>query len=221
MYSLLDFVDYSIERRTEYSKPKVFIKKTGSVVGLCELQDKIAEYNNIEDFLNGKLGRPSMFSNCPDLISVNIPYGAKFIGWHTFCSCKNLVSITIPNSVTKISCESFVNCNCLAIVVIPDSVTRIGDGAFKGCASLKSIKLPDGIIEIGEKTFMECGNLPTINIPNSVVSIADEAFFKCKNLVAIKYKGHVYTSISDLTHELEVNDVYIGKNAFTETALCL
>ena len=127
------------------------------------------------------------FSNCNNLISINIPNNVTEIKYGAFSECKNLTSIYIPNSVTEIGTWVCSDCSNLTSINIPNSVTEIGHGAFSGCKSLTSINIPNGVTKIEKWAFYDCKSLKSINIPNSVTEIGDDTFDNCNNLT-------VYTS---------------------------
>ena len=114
------------------------------------------------------------FSNCPNLVEVNLPeqidkiYGNIFwgserminnqgfliAGPHLFASPSNLESITIPEGVIRIGDYAFSECkSTLQSVTLPDGLKVIGRGAFKDCDCLTSINIPDSVIEIGKHAF--------------------------------------------------------------------
>jgi hypothetical protein len=74
-------------------------------------------------FEKGGIGEYA-FSDCPELIFVNIPYGARTIGTCAFRGC-NFTSIIIPNSVQSIGIGAFRNCSNLKKVIFEDGDNSI------------------------------------------------------------------------------------------------
>lgn len=81
------------------------------------------------------------------------------IGEEAFSDCINLINIEIPEGVTNISPWAFYNCKSLKIVEIPKSVINIGEGAFDGCVGLQGIEIPEETTNIGEDVFTNCENI--------------------------------------------------------------
>ena len=73
------------------------------------------------------------------------------IGREAFSECYNLISIDIPNGVEIIGEKAFYYCS-LKQVNLPQSVTMIEDYAFEGCP-LQYIILSDYIKFLGKDIF--------------------------------------------------------------------
>ena len=124
------------------------------------------------------------FSECHDLVSIDIPSGVTSIA-NVFERCLSLSSVTIPSGVTSIDYNAFFWCQSLPSIDIPNTVTSIGSHVFQYCNKLKSIEIPSGVTSIGDNTFYECKSLTSVTIPNSVTSIGEEAFYSCTSLTSI------------------------------------
>ena len=129
------------------------------------------------------------FSNCKNLISVEIPTSVTSIGEYAFRDCRGLTSIIIPTSLTSIGDSTFKGCSSLTSFTIPSSVTSIGNSAFEGCSGLSSITIPNSVISIGYYAFSNCSNLITVFIGKNVTSIEDYAFVACYKLVEVINKS--------------------------------
>ena len=143
------------------------------------------------------------FSDCTELIEINIPDRVKYIGNYAFSGCSNLISINIPKTIEMIGWDqrdynwgdedipyigegAFLNCTSLEKITIPESVNSILNNAFEGCIMLSKIKVDvknktydsrndcNAIIETGTNRLI-LGCLSTI-IPDTVTEIADFAF---------------------------------------------
>lgn len=75
----------------------------------------------------------SLFKDCINMISIELPDGIKHIGTYMFYGCCDLTEITIPNSVISIEDYAFSDCTNLTNITIPNSVTSIGNYAFVNC----------------------------------------------------------------------------------------
>ena len=75
--------------------------------------------------------------------SLELPdsYNGEFyvINEYAFSNCKNLISVEIPTSVTSIGYYAFSNCSNLITVFIGKNVTSIEDYAFVACYKLVEV----------------------------------------------------------------------------------
>ena len=113
------------------------------------------------------------FSQCANLITVNIPTTLKEIGTHAFSWNPSLASINIPSGVVSIGSYAFVQCSNLADVAMPSSVVSIGSYAFHACESLTNIDLSN-VRTIGSSAFGGV-YLTSVNL-SSATSIGNLAF---------------------------------------------
>jgi uncharacterized protein YceK len=81
-----------------------------------------------------------------------VPDGAITIGDSAFSDCENLVTIDISDSVTTIGDFAFSSCINLVTVNIPDSFISIGESGFSYCENLKEVYLSRKIA-ISEDAF--------------------------------------------------------------------
>ena len=125
-----------------------------------------------------------IFSNCSNLVSIDIPESVTRIGDASFFRCINLISIDIPESVTRIE-SAFSGCSNLTSINIPSGVTSIESGTFYDCSKLTSIEIPENVISIGNSAFYGCSKLTSITIPENVTSIGFSVFGNCSNLASI------------------------------------
>lgn len=147
-----------------------------------------------------------------------LPYGIEELGENVFSNCKNLVSVELPASVRTINSNAFAYCSGLTSVTIPESVTSIGEYAFSGCNSLSSIDIPsslrcvegnafdgtawydnqpDGLIYLGKTAYKYKGWMrkdTIIAIKDGTEFIGANAFSGCNNLINIKIPSSI-TSI--------------------------
>ena len=157
-----------------------------------------------------------------ELVSVEIPYGVKYIGEEAFYNCSALREIGIPGSVEDMGSRAFASSNLLK-VVIGDGVKRIGQSAFESCRVLSEIEIPNSVISIGDNAivgtewyenkpnglvyagkvlFEYKGDMPggsEIVIEDGTQAIADGAFWYCDKLTKITIPNTV---------------INIGKEAF-------
>ena len=152
------------------------------------------------------------------------------IGNSVFKNCSELLSIEIPATVTKLGSSVFEDCTKLEEISIPHSVKNIGNGVLKGCDNLSSISVPLNVIitTVGEEkttveplatlgdwfetsnnklfealktvtvtsasldneyafipeyAFADCKYLTSITLPEQLSTIEKKAFANCQSLV--------------------------------------
>lgn len=115
------------------------------------------------------------FSNCTNLVSVNMEEGLTTIGNNAFNGCSLLSNISIPYTVTTIGTGAFASCSQLQTIVLPN-ITTIPDNLFKGCSKLQTIILPNVTTIIGIDAFNGCSKLSGVTIPEAVKVIGKGAF---------------------------------------------
>lgn len=134
----------------------------------------------------------AVFSQCSNIISVEIPNSVTNIGDAAFSQC-SLTSVTIGNSVTSIGESAFQDCSSLTTVTIPNGVTSIGYRAFENCSGLISVIISDSVTSIGNQAFNNCTGLTSVTIGNGVTSIGNYAFASCSGLTSVTIGSGVTT----------------------------
>lgn len=125
-----------------------------------------------------------VFDGCENLSTVNYPkswikketYSASGNG--PFTNCPKLISIDIPEGVISIPDNAFVNTASLTYVGLPSTLKTIGNNAFYLCPQLIQLYmmiLPEGLNSIGSRAFSYCG-LSTVYLPSSLKYISNDAF---------------------------------------------
>ena len=127
--------------------------------GIESFTSKYASTDNRCLIIDGTL---THFANY-GITEYTIPGGIQKIGDYAFSNCENLVTLNLMSSVKEIGNYAFLECNKLTDFIIPESVTTIGDYAFYGCDGLKEITIPRNTTSLGEKTFNECSSLEIID----------------------------------------------------------
>ena len=90
------------------------------------------------------------FTNCSDLVRVNIPYVEGTPGEDAFYGCTKLANVTL--GTTAIPDEYFSGLTSLKTVVLPNVVT-IGDKAFANTSSLSTLTLGASLANLGDYVF--------------------------------------------------------------------
>lgn len=125
------------------------------------------------------------FSYCPNLTDIVIPEGVTTIGRGAFMGCEALTSINIPNSVSVIKPDAFEDCVSIEYISIPLNVSVLEEGLFRGCEKLKIVNLPEGLMTINDYAFYGCAELSDIKIPKGTKTIGVYAFYGCESLSSI------------------------------------
>lgn len=139
--------------------------------------------------LNEDLVIPSKFTD-----ETGTTYKVTSIGSSVFMDCVNLRSVDIPDSVVEIGDAAFRGCTSLERVNMPSNLVKIGSGAFYKCSALRSIEIPNKVEFIGDDAFRECSSLSgSITIPAGVKSLGKSAFAHCVVLSGIDIENGVET----------------------------
>lgn len=150
------------------------------------------------------------FSDCINLISVDIPQSVHYIPAGAFCGCTNLKVIDLPESITYIDEGAFEDCTALTSIDLSRKLASIGKRAFQGCKSLVNIYLPDSIRKIEEGAFENCSSLKKIDLPQLLETIKANTFAGCSSLKSITIPSRTtefYRSAWDNCYSLERIDV--------------
>lgn len=159
------------------------------------------------------------FENCALLEEVKVQ-SIQEMGYGVFSGCQSLKYASLSSdkyageffgdtyyeesySVNYQDTDYFIPLS-LEVIDISNTMTAIVPYAFKGFYAVKTYLLSN-ISTIGEYAFSGNTSLESLVMPSSVVRVEDFAFEECDNLIEIEY-------------ELEDNLIYIGEQAFHDTA---
>lgn len=156
--------------------------------------------------------------------SVVINEGCTNVSQDAFSDCDNIVTINLPSTIKNIAHSAFYWCKSLESVIIPDSVTNIGDYAFAYCDNLTNVKMGTGIERIERCAFLDCYNLVSITIPDCTTVICQYAFQDCKKLSTVllgsgieAIHNNVFYGCSNLTQIIiPYSCSYIDNNVFSD-----
>jgi len=168
----------------------------------------------------------------PELTTAILPSGLKKIPESMFNNCGNLTSVNIPGSVTTIGDYAFTNCSAWnSDEALPSGLKSIGDYAFNECSSLSWTwdTLPSGLTSIGLNAFQNCTGLTgALTIPGGVGNISQSAFYNCTGISKLVIGDtttsagasafSMCTGIRDLT--LPVSLEYDHTNSFASFNAC-
>ncbi len=170
------------------------------------------------------------FGSCEKLNAVHISDLAAWAGcWfsdkedsplyyahHLYLNGELVTEVALPEGTESVCSYSFAGCTDLVAVTIPASVDRIMSGAFYGCTNLQRITVSadntayifeNNVLMSSDRTEIVCAAPAAFDgsftAPDEAVSIGAGAFYGCRGLTDV--------ILSD-------NTLYIGRNAFADTA---
>ena len=182
------------------------------------------------------------FSNCINLMSIELPKNLQYIENEAFLGCTSLTSIHFHNGMKQIGSSAFRGCSHLESVVfdnpessaanarksLEESSLTIGKQCFQGCNSIATIKLCEGIVSVDESFALGCSRLTSIEFPTTLTSIGMNSF-QSSGLTNVTFKdtsslstigqrafyGATYLSQIELPSNIET----IETKAFSGTSL--
>lgn len=175
-----------------------------------------------------------VFSDCENLVSIEIPKSISLIRDGAFRACTNLTSIVVdeenPVYDSRDNCNAIIHTSSSRLIKgcsktkIPNGIVSIGVSAFAKCPNVTSIDIPNGVETICSSAFSMCDDLISIKLPNSVTSIESSAFSKCTKLNTVELSDGL-SSIGEFAFNGCVNltsiripqgVASIGKSAFRD-----
>lgn len=120
-----------------------------------------------------------------------------------FVNCKNLKSIDIPASVTTLGRWIFEGCANLKDITLHEGLTTLSASTFYGCG-ITEIDIPTTVSEIPDYCFGET-KLTTITIPSTVKSVGFGAFDNCIQNLKTTKNNQKYSSVSLYLSEYSKN----------------
>lgn len=170
-------------------------------------------------------------TNCPNLVTVNLPNDLTAIGAYAFSNKDNLVTVVVPSTVTTIGsyafnyCSNLENCNLSQC-----NITEIPSDCFNYCRKLQSFTIPSTVTAIGQDAFNYCQQF-TSSLPTGLKSLGSSAFYgagmngvdvKIPEGVVVRYNTFSHTGISSIefptTYYSHV-DCYNGCSNLTQVTM--
>lgn len=132
-----------------------------------------------------KLGR-SMFCNCENMQSIELPGTLEVIEDYALYSCDNLRMMTSldQTSLTRIGTSGMEDCRFIRELRFPASITEIGAAACAGMTALESVSFAEGakLTTLGDHAFRDCIGLTQLMLPDSLAQVGVSAFRGCSRL---------------------------------------
>lgn len=122
------------------------------------------------------------FSNCSNLISIQIFGSVDTVGTCAFGNCISLRNLSLPATIKKISPSGLAGCTSLKHIDLPQNLTIIDEFAFMNDTALEDIAIPDNVSSIGRSAFYGCTGLKSITVGLGVKYISEYAFANCHNV---------------------------------------
>lgn len=156
--------------------------------------------------------------------------GGSTINGGAFTDCTNLVSIEISSSVTSIGSAVFSGCSKLARIQVNADNSNYAslDGILYNkqktaiIAIPKAIKgavaIPNGVVSISSNAFADCKDITKIEIPNSINSIGEDAFSGCDNLIGV-YINDIVSWCGISFENTQANPLSIAHNLYINNSL--
>ncbi len=145
------------------------------------------------------------FSNCSNMISIDIPASVADIGYYAFSQCTGLTEVNVPSQITVFNDGVFSGCSNLQSVSVPSSLTKFRSYVFRGCKKLESITLPETATYIGGYAFQDCSSLTSITLPSKVTYFGGGLFSNCSALASVtiptgfnSLSGYTFSGCSSL-----------------------
>ena len=125
-----------------------------------------------------------------NITNVVLPNSITFIGSFAFSDCSELVSINLPEGLQSIALAAFQS-TAFKNIIIPASLSILEAGAFERCFDLESVRFANGsfISTIETNTFNSDASLQSVIIPAGVNLIQSGAFGNCYALQSVYYVG--------------------------------
>lgn len=159
---------------------------------------------NFSEVTIGRAGiEKNAFSNCNNLLSINIGNGVTYIAEEAFKGCKNIEQINVVGNssfyasnsnsynaiITKASPNTIIlGCKNTSIPNNSNYPIIIGNYAFYDCIGLNSIDLSNHVTSIGEYAFSGCTGLVSVVFPEGC-QVGNGAFSGCFGLSSISING--------------------------------
>lgn len=175
----------------------------------------VAEYGFTHAGIENHRTNISMFEDCPDLVSCEVPCEMRTISNSTFKNCTSLTSYTVsPQFIMSIENSAFENCSSMPKILIP-RYSYIGNNAFANCNSATVLEwdgvtggtTPTGtsrkcnMTTIPDCAFQDCtmlastkfsgssSNVNGIVIPYGITRVSQNAFYNCSSIPKLYFNG--------------------------------
>ena len=175
------YAAFNSQKNTYYYIPNNLTK-----VNIAEGSDMIVDY---------------AFTNCHNIININIGNSVKYIGRYAFYSdtesmlLENVVFNDVSESVlVTIGSYAFAGCRQIKQINLPYNLKEINSHAFRNCTQLTTVIFEDAKNElfgelkyIGNNAFENCYDLSKLDMSSSLEHIGSKAFLNCTSLFSVYF----------------------------------
>ncbi len=208
---VLPFIGQRLEKyENTYQYPFGFIFGTNEYDGgvktqqfyyLKGINDRIYKYYYIPEkltdvtIIGGSIPHGA-FMNCSNLVNVNMPSTATYVGNYAFSHCTSIINVIIPDGVVEIGYQAFSGCG--VNIYIPEKLSKVGDYAFNTKSKIYVTNI-EGWLKIefgfnahpnyyGTLHFLDANGeeITDVVIPDAIVThIPSNAFKNAVNVTSI------------------------------------
>ena len=195
----------------------------------------VAEYGFTHAGIENHSTNISMFEDCPDLVSCEVPCEMRTISNSTFKNCTSLTSYTVsPQFIMSIGNSAFENCSSMPKILIP-RYSSIGNNAFTNCNSATVLEwdgvtggtvTPTGtsrkcnMVSIPDGAFQDCSGLTStrfsggssdingVVIPYGISGVSQNAFYNCTKIPKLYLNGVTTIDTNAFRNNTSLTNVY-------------
>lgn len=159
----------------------------------------------------------SAFSNCENLIDIELPETIEQIGYNAFDGCTQLkyekkeglyyLGNKKNNYIYLAKAEKNISLSS-----VEEGCKLIAPYAFMDCKDLEKVQIPFGVISIGRQGFDGCDKLKTVLLPRSIKFLDSFVFARCGKLSQLSFEGssqewELIEKIWDWRYECSVKNI--------------
>ena len=172
----------------------------------------------------------SCFSECYELLDVNIPANVETIGDYAFYrNEKRNTPIVFPATLKTIGHHAFRDNHRLKNVTFNDGLETIGSWAFSDCNDIESITLPETVTTMYDRAFQSCDSITQFTFPSSITAVPEAVLYHCDKLQSVTlaagttsiahYAFENCVQLSTINLAEQTSLTYVGVRGFANTGL--
>lgn len=166
----------------------LYENNTAVLTGWKPTDCKLVVPDRVDGYAVTEIGA-SAFAGFTEINYLSVSPNIRYIRAKAFSDCPNLVYVDLGGGVSEIGDSAFLNCISLREVNGCQSVQRIGNSAFFFCTSLTRFSFGDALEVIEQYAFYDCATLASVSLPQKAVTLGEGAFAYCKGLTSLSLGG--------------------------------